>query len=308
MGDLSHAHVPRSLEYWLERFRHVPAHLQADRSRTRPEPLTDAEHADCLQYARDQLVDARKRGLATDEHYFDQSEKRWTTERQILHNELIDELYALAADVPCERKAIVAGGLPGAGKTTVLEKHAGIDLSQYLMINPDDVKEALARRGMIPEVDGLSPMEASDLVHAESSHIAKRLARRAMEDGKNIVWDITMSSMKSTSERLDNLERARYETTGIFVDIGIDEALRRADDRHRRGHEKYRVGVGFGGRIVPPEVTKAQADPVWGSANRRTFELIKPRFAAWAIYDNSVIGRDPVLIDASPGYRRKEHR
>ncbi len=33
---------------------------------------------------------------------------------------IIDDLYAEAAAVPCEHKAIVAGGLAGAGKTTVL--------------------------------------------------------------------------------------------------------------------------------------------------------------------------------------------
>ena len=42
-------------------------------------------------------------------------------------------------------------------------------MSQYLMINPDDIKEEMARRGMVPEIEGLSPMEASDLVHEESS-------------------------------------------------------------------------------------------------------------------------------------------
>ena len=33
-------------------------------------------------------------------------------------------------------------------------------------------------------------MEASYLAHEESSHVAKRLARRAQADGKNVIWDI----------------------------------------------------------------------------------------------------------------------
>ncbi len=52
------------------------------------------------------------------------------------------------------------------------------------MINPDDIKEEMAKRGMIPEVGGLSPMEASDLVHEESSDVAKRLAVRACAAGR----------------------------------------------------------------------------------------------------------------------------
>ena len=91
--------------------------------------------------------------------------------------------------------AIIAGGLGGAGKdNSISQGTANIDLSKYLMINPDNIKEEMARAGMIPEVDSLSPMEASDLVHEESSTIAKRMARRAYAEGKNLIWDITMSS------------------------------------------------------------------------------------------------------------------
>jgi hypothetical protein len=151
-------------------------------------------------------------------------------------------------------------------------------------------------------------MEASDLVHEESSHVAKLLAGRAMRDGKNIIWDITMSSSLTTQERLDDLDRAAYSTRGIFVHISIAEAVRRADARHRQGHEDYRAGTGFGGRYVPPEVIEAQADPGWGSQNRRTFEQIKPRFADWAVYDNSVTGRDPKLVDLGHGAKPEEER
>ena len=107
-------------------------------------------------------------------------------------------------------KAIIAGGLGGAGKTTVLTEHANIDLSQYLMINPDDIKAEMARRGMIPEVKGLSPMEAADLVHEESSYLALRLALRAQRDGKNVIWDITMSTKKGAEGRIDDLRSAGY--------------------------------------------------------------------------------------------------
>lgn len=281
---------------------------QASEQETRPEPLTDAEHTDRVRHIRAQLADAKDRGLATDERFFDQSDNRWATERQLVHREIIDDLYKADGDVPRGHRAIMAGGLGGAGKSTVLEKHAGIDRSQYLTINPDDIKEAMAERGLIPELDGLAPMEASDLVHEESSHIAKLLAARAMKDGTNIIWDITMSSFSSTEQRLNDLKEARYTVTGIFVDIDIGAAVLRADARHHRGHEDYRAGIGFGGRYVPPEVIEAQADPEWGSRNRRTFEQVKSGFDGWAIYDNSVPGRDPVLIETGPNRMGQEAR
>jgi predicted kinase len=270
-------------------------------------PLTDAEHTEHVAQVRDLLTEAHENGLATELRFFSREEDSWATERQVLHRDLVDDMYATAANVPCEQRAVMAGGLAGAGKTTVLEEHAGIDRSQYLTINPDDVKKEMAARGLIPEVDGLSPMEASDLVHEESSHVAKLLAERALRDGKNIIWDITMASKQSTARRLDDLDGAGYATSGIFVDISVEVSMRRADGRHRHGHEQYRNSHGVGGRLVPDEVITSKADAEWGSANRRTFEGIKNKFADWVVYDNSVDGRSPVMVASGKQTKGREN-
>lgn len=210
---------------------------------------------------------------------------------------IIDDILAESASVPCEYKAIVAGGLTGAGKTTVLGEQAGIDRSQYLIINPDDIKLDMAKRGLVPSIEGLSPMEASDLVHEESSHIAKQLAIRARSEGKNIIWDITMSSRASTERRIDDLRESGYSSvTGVFVDIPIELSTKRADARHREDENKYLAGVGLGGRYVPPEVTFSQADSQWGSRNRRTFEELKSGFDSWTLFDNSVDGQKAIMV------------
>jgi predicted kinase len=271
-------------------------------------PLTDAEHAEHVKEVRARLDKARADGLATETRYVtDPDGETWAPERRAGHDAIIAHLYAAVGDVPCERRAILAGGLPGAGKTTVLEQYAGIDRSQHLTINPDEIKSEMAKRGMVPEVAGLTPMEASDLVHEESSHIAKQLALRAMPEGKNIIWDITMSSRESTERRIGDLRAAGYSRVeGIFVDIPADVGIHRSDARHREGHDSYRAGHGQGGRFVPAEVIAAQADPDWGSCNRRTFEQIKPRLDAWLLCDNSVDGRHPLLVDS--GGREEDKR
>lgn len=253
------------------------------------EPLTDAEHAEHVKDIRDRLGNARKRGLRTDQqHTIDRAREVWSEERDALHDSIIEDLYAKAADVPCERRAIIAGGLSGAGKSTVLDQYADIDRSQYLTINPDKIKEEMGDRGMIPVVDGLSPMEASDLVHEESSYVAQQLALLAQADGKNIIWDITMSSQAKTERRIGELRASGYTSIhGIFVDIPVDLAVTRSDERHRVGHEDYRMGKGMGGRFVPEEVVRAQADPDWGSRPRKNFEAVKHRFDTWERYDNS---------------------
>jgi predicted kinase len=263
--------------------------------------FTEAEWSEHKTETHEALADANAANRGSDyEHTRDPDRQLWTRERSIEHDAIIGSIYAEAKDVPNNREAIIAGGLCGAGKTTVLSEYAGIDRSQYLTISPDDIKEDLAKRGHVPHVEGLSPMEASDLVHRESSYIARQLAIRAQADGKNVIWDISMSSRQSTEERIDNLRASGYERVdAIFVDIPIDVSLQRADSRHRAGEEAYRSGVGLGGRCVPAEAITSQADSQWGSVNRRVLEELKPRFDRWDRWDNSVDGRSPRLAETN---------
>jgi hypothetical protein len=263
--------------------------------------FTEPEWSDHRTETAIHIDDANAAGLASNhQHTIDPDRRIWSVDRQAAHSKIIDDMYQQAEGVPNNHEAIIAGGLCGAGKTTVLDDYAGIDRSQYLTISPDDIKEALARSVLVPEIDGLSPMEASDLVHIESSYIARQLAARAQTDGKNLIWDIQLSSRKSADERIDNLRTAGYERIdAVFVDIPVDVSLQRTDARHREGEEKYRAGIGLGGRYVPPEAITSQADDEWGSKNRKAFEELKPRFDQWSRYDNSVDGGRPQLVETS---------
>lgn len=102
----------------------------ADRVQVRPERLNDTEHADRVRHIRTQLADGRNRGLVTEDRFFNRSENRWTIERQLVHREIVDELYTEAARVPCDRKAVMAGGLGGAGKSTASYKAGELTISQ----------------------------------------------------------------------------------------------------------------------------------------------------------------------------------
>jgi predicted kinase len=272
----------------------------------RIEPLTDAEWAEHLAEVETKLDKAKADGLATHiQETIDPENEFWSDEREKLHDEIVDDLYGKSNGVPCEFQAVITGGLAGAGKTTILSDHVGIDLDCYLVINPDAIKEELARRGQVPRVEGLTPMEASGLAHEESSHIAKRLALRAQAEGKNVIWDVTMSSADSTTGRIDRLRAAGYtRVEGVFVDIPVEVSKRRADARHREDHEEFRAAHGLGGRYISNELVTAQLDDEWGCKNRRNFEQLKHRFDAWSLYDNSLDGRKPVLVAAA---ERQDH-
>jgi predicted ABC-type ATPase len=264
--------------------------------------LTDAEHAVHVADVRSRLADAAATGIDTRALYtVDRKHEIWSDERDARHDALIDRLYARSASVPGEHRAVLAGGLPGAGKTTVLTEHSGLDTSRYLVINPDVIKEEMARGRLLPQVRGLSPMESSMLAHEEASHIAKRLGHRAQAEGKNILWDMTMSKAGTCTDRIAALRAHGYtRIDAIFVDIPIAVSLGRADVRHRQGHDDFRAGTGLGGRFVFPEMILAHADKNWGSVNRANFEQLKDLCDAWSRFDNSAHG-SPARLVASGG-------
>ena len=296
------ADLDRRLDRLPDAHPSSPRYASDQRDADDVRPLTDAEHADHVADVKARLADARAAGLDTRlQHTIDEEHEIWSDAREAAQDAIVDDLYARAATVPCDYRAIVTGGLPGAGKTTVLRQHADIELSQYLMINPDVIKDAMAQRGLIPEVTGLTPMEAAGLVHEESSHIAKALAHRAQAEGKNVIWDVTLSRAESCAGRIEALRAAGYtRIEGMFVDVPVEVSVRRTDARHREGHDDYRAGLGLGGRFVPDEMTCAQTDSAWGSTNRANFEQLKRRFDTWSVYDNSFDGRAAELIAASP--------
>ena len=152
---------------------------------------------------------------------------------------------------------------------------------------------------MLPSIPGLTPMEASSLAHEESSYIARRLAMRAYAEGKNVIWDITMSR-PSSGERVNELRNAGYQQiSGVFVDIPVETSVERSNARHRRGYERYLAGQGLGGRFVPNEIILAQAIPDHGSKNRAVFDGVRSKLDDWAIYDNSIEGRSAVIVEQS---------
>jgi hypothetical protein len=164
----------------------------------------------------------------------------------------------------------------------------------------DDIKEVMAQKGMVPEVEGLSPMEAATLIHEESGLIANLLAKRLYREKKNIVWDITMSRRGSVEKRLSEMRREGYtEFRAVFVDIPVETSVERAMARHRRGWDSYSRGEGFGGRYVPPEIIRANASASASSANREVFDQLRSQFDQWEVWDNSQFGKDPKRLASS---------
>jgi hypothetical protein len=230
----------------------------------------------------------------------------WSKERAKLHREIVDTVYRRQAKTAkSEKKALFLGGLPGAGKSTSIKRIPGLNEDDYITINPDIFKEELAHRGLVPELEGLSPLERSGFVHEESSTMALMLAEKARRNNKNIIWDITMNKASSVHSRLNPLRESGYSANAVFVDIPFEMSQGRVEQRHRSGHLAYwrdTTGTHIGQRLVPSShVATGKSKKGSTSANRDAFEDVKQHFDAYKLYDNS--GEKPRLLEEQGRFR-----
>ena len=180
----------------------------------------------------------------------------WMPERNRQQGLVVAAICRQAAGVPCDRSAVMAGGLPGADKAAALAAD-GIEPGSYLTVSVNAVLLQMAETGMIPAVDGLSPMEAAGLAHAEARYVLKRIALRAVADGRNLIFDILLADAGAIDTWMGTLRHHRYTISGTYIDITAEESLRRTAAGHRHGQEELRLGRGYGGRFIPPAAIEA---------------------------------------------------
>ena len=84
----------------------------------------------------------------------------WTGERARQQHLLVAEMYQTADGVPSERRAAIAGGLPGADKSAALDR-AGLDQARYLTVSIDAILDRMAAADLIPEASTPRPAPAT---------------------------------------------------------------------------------------------------------------------------------------------------
>jgi predicted ABC-type ATPase len=172
----------------------------------------------------------------------------------------------------------MAGG-PASGKTSALRASPELEPDAGVIINPDDIKEALPEYGQM--VAGKEKYAASG-THEESSDLGKRLQADAMDLGLNVVVDGTGDSKPGKfTGKMEAMDAAGYEVSALYVTIPTDEAVIRATKRAVKS-----------GRWVPEPEIRSQHKNV-----SNNFEAVAalPFIKDIKLYDNSGEG-DPELI------------
>lgn len=205
----------------------------------------------------------------------------WTPERALLHDAVIERFKDRCKGKPQDGHAVLlTGGAPGSGKGRAqrglsqwqaqdtelgdaLRRVHGVDLDDYVLLDPDEFKVSLFEQGGAPELpahldrlsDGrpLSPSEKASLVHRESGHVQDVIERWARGEGYNLLYDQSLRALGWTSNLLTDLRREGYDQRVVLsVEVPEQQCLEQNAARWLSGRREFDAGRDwYGGRMAP---------------------------------------------------------
>jgi dephospho-CoA kinase len=214
-------------------------------------PLTDEEYEARREYVRkvNNTYQSTHKQLTTKV----KGKAVYSDERIAQQDEIVDTLYSRiqASEVPREGKVLMTGGMPGSGKSSLLNR-LGVD--DCAVLNPDDIKVLMAENEMTPNIKGLTPLETDELIKYEAQLIYAKLYQKVTDDRTNIIVDKTMVRKEPVVKEVSALKEKGYKDFQVvFAHITPDQAYDRIVARHRSGIDDHiaKKGNTLGERIVP---------------------------------------------------------
>lgn len=176
--------------------------------------------------------------------------------------------------------AIMTMGGPASGKGTVLGALGATSSEKgghYVLVDPDEVK------GQIPEYRIAVPKDsgsktptykrAAAMVHEESSYIAKRVKKEAIEQGRNVIIDGTGTAADKYIAQIQQLRAAGYDVQIHFPQLDATEGLSRAKAR-----------ANGSGRYVPDDFIRRSYGGIDNNVER-IMAAAKAAGASFTMYD-----------------------
>lgn len=242
------------------------------------------------QQAEDKVARALAAGRGTDEaHTLDGHGQIWTPQRASAHAEIVQDILRRSETVPSEGKAVLLAGL-GTAKASALARSGAIDPARHTLVSTEHIKGELARRGMIPEIEGLHQGESTALVHAEAAHVAGMAASALASRRKNMVLDGSVPGGHAQDWAAHLRSRGYSDVRGVHLSTPVDKAVDRARSAHRSGLGKDQEP---GPRLIPAHALRDASGSHGTDGTEQAFEALKPHLDGWEKHDHS--GAAPVL-------------
>lgn len=181
--------------------------------------------------------------------------KKYTEDRVMFQDRIIEELceHGNKQDDLLLPWVIFTAGAMGAGKgfvTKWLEQQGCLPLSQFVTVDPDQVRQSL------PEWDGYvarDPLTAAIKTQKEAGHVAEILGYKALKSRWNVIFD---GSLRDVEWYKVYFQKLRHEFPGIRLMILHIQAKREAV--LRRAEERGKAT----GRMVPRQLLESSMDQV----------------------------------------------
>ena len=125
---------------------------------------------------------------------------------------------------------IMLVGIPTAGKSTF---SSNPKYSKYIRVSSDDILQEVAKERQ----QSYNTVFKGNIRFAQIAMM--KVLRKAIEDGKSIIWDQTNTSKKQRREKLKHIP-AHYKKTAVYFIVDLKTALQRNTQRP--------------GKVIPPEI------------------------------------------------------
>lgn len=119
------------------------------------------------------------------------------------------------------KKAVLTMGLPGAGKSYVLNEN--YDLNNFVLIDPDEIKK---------EQHDYDP-KRPEVYHEWSKKEAKIRTQIAIYNQQNIIIDGTGTNVEKMYKQIKDLQIEGYEVELLYVKVKLQTSLERNAKRER---------------------------------------------------------------------------
>jgi predicted kinase len=141
-------------------------------------------------------------------------------------------------------------GIPTAGKSTFSNDKKYKD---YIRVSSDDILQEVAKERQ----QSYNTVFKGNIRFAQIAMM--KVLRKAIEDGKSIIWDQTNLTKKQRKEKLKHIP-AHYKKTAVYFVVDLKTALQRNTQRP--------------GKVIPPEVLERMIKEYELPTNEEGFDQV----------------------------------